>query len=64
MADIRQSRPDHGVGFQVEVIETFQVVLLRSETDKCRAVGGGAGSGSEGCDRASRLDGWEGDCCL
>ena len=27
MALIRQSRPDSGLGFEVEVIETFQVVL-------------------------------------
>ena len=27
MAHIRQSRPDSGRGFQVEVLETFQVVL-------------------------------------
>ena len=31
MAHVRQSRPDAGLGFQVEGLNTFQVVPLRLE---------------------------------
>ena len=31
MAHIRQSKPDSGLEFQVEVLQTFQIPPLRSE---------------------------------
>ena len=37
MAHLRQSRPDSGLGFQMKVLETIQVVLLRSEADRRRS---------------------------
>jgi hypothetical protein len=33
MAHIRQSRPDSGLGFQVQVLGTMKLFLLRSEEE-------------------------------
>ena len=43
MAHIRQSRPDSGLGFQVEVFKTFQLVT-------CSLGSRGAGKGRKGGD--------------
>ena len=48
MARIRQSRPDSGLGFQLKVLKTFQLVLLSRGSPHVRAGPGPAASASRG----------------
>jgi hypothetical protein len=44
MAHVRQSRPDSGIGFQVKLLKTFQVVRKRPYPGPAARIGGGAGA--------------------